>query len=131
MRDMKQIASLALVLTLTAAPVTSQDTSDTDKSLMEQGAELFFKGLREEMEPTLDSLRGLAEEYGPSMRSFVEEMGPALADMASQVQDWSAYHAPEMLENGDIIIRKKVTPEGEAPIDPSPEDEPPSGATDI
>lgn len=131
MRDMKQIASLALVATLAAAPVTAQDTGDTDKSLMEQGAELFFKGLREEMEPTLDSLRGLAEEYGPSMRSFFEEMGPALADMASQVQDWSAYHAPEMLDNGDIIIRKKVTPEGEAPIDPAPEDEPPSGATDI
>jgi hypothetical protein len=35
---------------------------------------------------------------------------------------------PEVLPNGDIIIRRKVDPEDEAP---EAEDSPPSGATDI
>ncbi len=96
---------------------------------MEQGAELFFEGLRKEMEPALDELLGMADEFGPAMQSFLQEMGPALAELAAEVKDWSAYEVPEILPNGDIIIRKK-------PIEdlPEPEDkdeEVPEGATDI
>lgn len=78
---------------------------------MEQGAELFFEGLRQEMQPTLNDLLGLADELGPSMLSFFEQMGPALAELAGEISDWSAYHAPEVLPNGDIIIRKKKAPQ--------------------
>ena len=39
-------------------------------------------------------------------------------------QDWSAYEAPEMLPNGDIIIRRKpdhpLTPP-ETPTEPAPQ----------
>ena len=60
----------------------------------------------------------------------MEEMGPALADLAAQVQDWSAYEAPEMLLNGDIVIRKK--PLQEQPEQPTPQgDQPENGLTDI
>jgi len=108
MFGMKQILMSAAVVLLSTAPLQAQDSGPSDeKSLMEQGAELFFEGLRQEMEPTLETMLGMAEQFGPSMLSFFEQMGPALADLVGEVQDWSAYHAPEMLPNGDIIIRKK------------------------
>lgn len=108
---MKLVSAIALSCWM-AFPAFAQE--DDGKSLMEQGAELFFEGLRKEMAPSLESLQGFAQELGPSMLAFIEEMGPALAELAATVQDWSAYHAPEMLPNGDIIIRKKTerdTPE--------------------
>ncbi len=102
---------------------------EDSKSLMEQGAELFLEGLRKEMEPALDELLGMAETFGPAMQSFLEEMGPALAELAAEVKDWSAYEAPEILPNGDIIIRKKPTQD--APEDPNAEEQAPDEGTDI
>ncbi len=102
---------------------------EDSKSLMEQGAELFLEGLRKEMEPALDELLGMAETFGPAMQSFLEEMGPALAELAAEVKDWSAYEAPEILPNGDIIIRKK--PPQDAPEEPKAEEETPDEGTDI
>ncbi len=97
---------------------------------MERGAELFLEGLRQEMEPAIGDLRALADQFGPALQSFMQEMGPALADLAAQVQDWSTYEAPEMLPNGDIIIRKK--PPQEQPDQSEPQDEQSSdGLTDI
>ena len=75
-----------------------------------------MEGILKEMEPTLDNLQGLADEMGPALRSFAEEMGPALTDLLAKVEDWSVYHPPEILPNGDIILRKKL-PE-ETPHDP-------------
>nr|WP_204115103.1 hypothetical protein [Shimia biformata] len=109
----RPLLPLTLCAALAASPVLSQSTEDgTGKSLMEEGMRLFFEGLQQQMEPTMDELKGLAEEMGPAMRGFFAEMGPALADLLEQVDDWSAYEAPEMLPNGDIIIRRKPdTPE--------------------
>jgi len=95
---------------------------------MERGAELFFEGLKQEMAPALNDLRGLAEEFGPSMQGFFEEMGPAFAGILDEVKDWSMYHPPEILPNGDILMRRKADPEGE---DLQQEALPPSGPTDI
>ena len=122
---------LTVSLALVALPAAAQEPQG--KSLMEQGAELFFEGLRQELEPALEDLRDLADQFGPAMQSFLQEMGPALAELAAQVQDWSAYEAPEMLPNGDIIIRRK--PQPPVPDSPAPEAEEdrPEGedATDI
>ena len=49
----------------------------------------------------------------PALRDFAREMGPALADILGKIEDLSAYHPPEMLPNGDIIIRKKTPDETE------------------
>ena len=85
---------------------------------MERGADLFFEGLRREMAPTLDEATRLFSEIGPSMRSFLAEMGPALSEIAEKVEDWSVYERPEILPNGDIILRRK---------EPLPEDKTPKG----
>lgn len=106
---------LGAALTLTAPAVTAQEQSGEGMSLMERGAQMFFDGLRSEMQPALDELRAMAEEMGPALREFVETMGPALAEVLGEVEDLSTYHAPEMLPNGDIILRKKRPDDGDAP----------------
>ncbi len=77
---------------------------------MQRGAELFFRGLQSELEPAFDEWMGLVDDLGPELRGFVAQMGPALADVLGQVEDWSTYDMPEILPNGDIIIRKKQAP---------------------
>lgn len=125
---MKQhLIPLILGCLVVATPVTAED-SESGSSLMERGAELFWEGLRKEMAPSLEELEGLMATIGPSMQSFLTEMGPALAEIADKVEDWSRYEAPEILPNGDIIIRRKP----DAPAEPKSDDEiGEDGATDI
>lgn len=92
-----------------AGPVTAQEEGGS--SIMDQALRQLLEGLLLEMEPTLDD-----------MRDFIEQMGPAMADVLNEVKDWSAYEPPEILENGDIIIRRKPDPE-DAP-NPTPKREP-------
>lgn len=114
---MKQIASIAaLSLTLAAAPALAQEEEDEGFSLMERGAQMFMEGIMREMEPAMRDLEGLAQDMEPAVRNFVQEMGPAFADLMGQIDDLSNYHAPEILENGDIIIRRKTPLEDE--VDP-------------
>ncbi|KIC16799.1 hypothetical protein [Leisingera sp. ANG-DT] len=112
---MKHLILPAALIALMSAPLSAQEAEEegTGPSLMERGAELFWEGLRQEMAPTLEDLQGMMEEIGPSMGAFLAEMGPALAEIAKEVEDWSAYELPEILPNGDIIIRKK--PKDNAP----------------
>lgn len=124
---MRRVLMICAACAATSLPAGAQE--DDGKTLMERGAELFLEGLRQEMEPTLEDLRGLADQIGPAMQSFLQEMGPALAELAGQVKDWSAYEAPEMLPNGDIIIRKK--PQPTEPEPPTAQEPAPEGFTDI
>lgn len=118
MRHFALILAAGLAL---AAPVAAQETEDSPgRSLMERGAELFFEGFRREMDPALDDLRAWAENMQPALRQFIDEMGPAFAEILQKIDDLSVYHPPELLPNGDIIIRRKTpddveqeTPPGE------------------
>lgn len=112
---MKRILALILALGL-AAPATAQEAGDNGLNLMEEGARLFFKGLMDEMEPALKDLQALAEGMEPALQDFVANMGPALRDLLAEVEDWSVYEPPEILPNGDIILRRKVP---EPPADDS------------
>ena len=130
---MRHLFASVLCAAFLATSAAAQD-ADSGDSLMERGLELFFEGLRDEMSPALDGMRQLTENYGPAVLSFLDEMGPAFGDMLDRVKDWSAYHPPEFLPNGDIIIRKKASPENPKPdlSDPStPIMPPPAGQTDI
>lgn len=108
MKPFLQASALAACLAL---PATAQEQKDDSLNLMEEGAKLFFRGLIEEMEPALRELEGFAREIEPNLRSFVQEMGPALRELMTEVEDWSAYHPPEIMPNGDIVIRRKTPQE--------------------
>jgi hypothetical protein len=117
---MKRIAAIALGASLIMSSGSAQEAEEDGFSLMEEGAKLFFEGIMREMEPALEELEGLARDMEPALREFAQEMGPALRGLLDDVEDWSSYHPPEMLPNGDIILRKK-SPEELA--EPAPDGE--------
>ena len=122
---MRQFAPMTLVLALLAAPAVAQDSdADTGLSLMERGAQLFMEGILKEMEPAIEEFQGLADDLAPALKQFAQEMGPKLGEILDQVEDWNAYMPPEVLPNGDIIIRRKpdhpLTPPDQ-PTEPAPQ----------
>lgn len=135
---MRRIAALILSTALVAgsgaglAVAQVEEAPETgapaeEDGLMKRGAEMFLRGLMDELDPALRGLEDLAGEMQPALRSFVEEMGPALHELMGKVRDWSDYHPPEMLPNGDIILRKRLPGEEEEEA-PSPFDSPSDGS---
>lgn len=109
---MKRVFLSSVAVILLTMPSVAQEQDD-GPSLMERGAQQFLEGLLREMEPALNG-----------MRDFMEQMGPAMVELLDEVKDWSRYEPPEVLENGDIIIRRKpdALPE---PSPDTPKDLPP------
>jgi len=58
-----------------------------------------------------------AKRFGPSLEAF----GPKIDALLDKVDDWTMYELPEVLENGDIIMRRKQPAEPEKPETPKPE----------
>lgn len=54
------------------------------------------------------------------LRELMKEVEPALNGLRDSLSGFEGYHAPEVLPNGDIIIRRKtpldVAPQGEIEI---------------
>lgn len=95
-------AVLILALALAPLPALAQETTPAPEveeegpSLMERGLALFFEGFRQELEPAIEG-----------MGEALTEMKPAIDKLMAMVDDITNYQAPEMLDNGDIIIRRK------------------------
>lgn len=123
---MKRILPIALAATLAAVPLSAQETEEESDgfSLMEEGAELFFRGLMDQMGPALGDLQEMSDQMRETVRAFASEMGPALMDVLEKVDEVRYYDAPELLPNGDIIIRRKADA---PPFDPP---EPEEGETE-
>lgn len=85
---------------LAETPVVPPEGIDEGVSLMQQGAEILLRGLMTEMEPALKD-----------MGEAVAEIEPKLRELMAMVDDITNYHAPEKLENGDILIRRKTPAE--------------------
>jgi hypothetical protein len=103
-----------LLLTLCALPaiaVAQDSTPDEDTP--------FFEGF----DDLAEGMRKLFEE-------FSNDVTPMLDDLAQQLRGLNGYHPPEMLPNGDIIIRRKTAPEPpeDAPAAPQADE---NGAIDI
>lgn len=77
--------------------------------LVERGTRMILRGLMAEVEPRL-------KEMGEDLESALAEMEPAMRELARKIGDIRNYHPPEMLPNGDIILRRKV------PLDPADPD---------
>ncbi|MEM6409159.1 MAG: hypothetical protein AAF700_12170 [Pseudomonadota bacterium] len=71
----------------------------------------IFEGL----DQLADSLRNLFNEFEEDVSPFMEQLG-------EQLRDLDRYHPPEILPNGDIIIRRKSPEKVPAPGDQAPQD---------
>ena len=109
---MKHLVAAALI----ALPLPALAQEEDGSGLMERGLRLFMDGLREEMEPALRDLEGLAEDAQPFLRDLQRQLGDV-------VQDLDAYEAPEILPNGDILIRRKepLPPDAFEDVEPNPD----------
>ncbi|MBD3764479.1 MAG: AAA+ family ATPase, partial [Rhodobacterales bacterium] len=65
------------------------------RTQIEEGARLMLRGLMSELDPTLQEMGRALQELEPALRALVETMG-----------DIRWYEAPEVLPNGDILIRR-------------------------
>ncbi len=74
---------LILCLALIAAPAGAEEPPAGQWNLFEEGARMLLE-------------------------RFLTEMDPALEALRKELSDLSAFHPPEILPNGDIIIRRKT-----------------------
>lgn len=72
-----------------------------------------------ENDPLSEGLSLLEQGTRLLMQGIMEEFGSAWEELEDAISDLGAYHAPEVLPNGDIIIRRKI-PLG---LEPPPETE--------
>jgi hypothetical protein len=93
---MKTFVIIATACFLTLSPAWAQE-----KELQE---------LADELEKFSDSARQLLE-------GWADTLGPALEGLSEKIGDLSNYEAPEILPNGDIIIRRKKPKPKELPDD--------------
>ena len=92
---MKQLLIAALLAT-TAAPASA-------------GIFYLFDEFSEESQ---DFLEKWGKKIGPSLEAF----GPQLDALLDKVDDWTMYELPEVLDNGDIIMRRK---QPKSPVEPA------------
>ncbi|MCQ0971554.1 hypothetical protein MLD63_14105 [Paracoccus sp. TK19116] len=69
--------------------------------LIERGAGLLFQQLLDDASPHLDRM-------GRDLSGALSQFAPAMNDLAALVDDIGNYEAPERLENGDILIRRRA-----------------------
>ncbi len=97
---MKRLTIVFVVAVLAGVPAQAQEARGDMKqgmTLLEQGTRLLLEG-------------------------FLKELGNAKIEFQGRLLDLNAYKFPEILPNGDIIIRRKVplVPGPDAPDVPAP-----------
>ncbi len=104
--DMKHLILAALIAF--PVPALAQEEGEIEEgfSLMEEGAKLLFRGIMNDMEPAIDDFTDLAGELEPALELLATEMGPALMELIQTLDSVRYYERPEILPNGDIIIRR-------------------------
>lgn len=98
---MKQIAPALIALCLAAPAAVAADEDINSFSLSDLFAEI----------------ESLADEALPMMQDWMAQLAPQLEALGDRIGDLSQYEAPEVLPNGDIIIRKKLGPPQEGEVD--------------
>lgn len=102
-------------------PALAQENGEVEQgfSLMEEGAKLLFRGIIDEIEPAIDDFKGMAKELEPALELLATKMGPALLDIMNRLDSVRYYEAPEILPNGDIIIRRSLDAPEYVPREPA------------
>ena len=105
------ILAVAMLLCTPALAEQVAPQAQPGGSLMEQGAKLFLRGLMSEADPMLDDMGRALKDIEPALRA----MGPRLQELVALMGDVTNYEAPEVMPNGDILIRRKP----DAPLPPA------------
>ncbi len=100
-----------------AAPVAAQE--GTTPAPAEPRGNDVQEGLDQLSEGARTLLRGLMGEVEPRMRELAEAL-EAWDFEGLNLDDLGRYHPPEVLPNGDIILRRKVP----LPVPPGPMETP-------
>ena len=93
---MKHLIAITAAVFLATSPVKAEEQSD---------------GIL----PNEEEMRELGALAERMLRQFADEASPMVERLKALVDDLDAYQAPEMLPNGDIIIRRKRDAEPAAP----------------
>jgi len=97
---MKQILFAPAICLSLAQPIAAENEELPTEPLFPEG--------------TLSDLLNWFSDDGERLfQDFLTELGPQFEALRNQVQDWTLYETPEVLENGDIIIRRKPRIDGE------------------
>ena len=91
-----------------------RDDMAAGKSLVERGADMFLRGLLQEMAPEIDDMQ-------KGLGAAAEQLGPKLREILALIDDVRNYQAPERLPNGDIVIRRLPGAPKPPPL-PAPDD---------
>jgi hypothetical protein len=90
-----------LALTLAVPPVAAQQAAPQDGT--EEGTDLIQRGIQ-------SILDGLFQQMQPAIQDMaqaLDEIRPMAEQLLKLVDDIGNYEAPVVLENGDILIRRK------------------------
>ncbi len=88
------LAALVLALPMAVSAQEAEDPGvEEGLDLLNRGTRLLLEQFMERMDPALDGLQ--------------RDLGEALGALRDRIDDLDAYHPPEVLPNGDIIIRRK------------------------
>lgn len=126
-----RFAALILAVIL-AGPAAAQTPDAPDCPFLAPGCERLPRMLEEFERDLAPLLRDLQRETEPRLRDLERDLAPLLdglgrrvdpflRDLADLMGDLSGWEAPEVLPNGDILIRRRP-----APPPPRP-DQPPEG----
>jgi hypothetical protein len=102
MLDVMTPRILALALLLAPLPGMAQQSPEAAPGLpegidlMQRGMQTILEGLFSEMQPALDE-----------MERALSDLRPMAEQLLRLVDDIGNYEAPVILENGDILIRRK------------------------
>lgn len=109
-------ASLALAI-FAGQPVAAQDAwqpplqdevTPQEEDLGGGLSDLFGRGMDDIMGNLMNELGPGLEQLGQDFSGAFENLTPLLKDLGDQIDDLRYYQAPERLENGDIILRRRA-----------------------
>lgn len=88
-------------------PPAAGDDTGAGLDLMQEGARQLLRGLMREVEPQMDEMGKALDEMGQRMGEALDSAQPWVTGLMALVDDIGNYEAPELLPNGDIVIRRK------------------------
>jgi len=102
---------VALILMLSAAPVVAQQPpAPAPENGMEEGVDLLERGMRSILDGLFTQMQPTIDEMGRALT----ELRPMADQLFGLIDDIGNYDAPVVLDNGDILIRRK--PAAPAPL---------------